>query len=175
MFFFKRKLSRHHSSLDKRRKLYKKLGKLFFMTNIISIILFISVLLSKSLFSQGGLLLLLLTTYAMMFNFTLLRLVRPRLTFILTTLKNKSKIDFSAFLRIIKPIESSINYLIAFEVSFLISLCFIIYFNVASVNNWILPNGLAIVLIYLYSFFLYYFINWKILFCTIFISKKRKR
>ena len=165
----KRKLNRFHSTLEERRRILKSLGRLFVLTSIISLILLGVVMFNDHLFSQGGLLVLLLTTYFMMLSFTFFRLVRPRLSLIIKYLKKQSGSFFSNALKLVKPLESSTNYLIVFQVGFFLSFLSIVYFNLASIYDWILPNGIAIVLIYLFSFFFiissigkYYFVKFSL-------------
>lgn len=165
----KRKLSKLHSNIKERRRIYKRLGKLFTISSFFAILLFIFVIFYSRLFSQAGFLLLLLTTYAMMFSFTFFRLIRPRVSLIIKYLNNHSNKKFSKILSIVVPLESSTNYLIVFQISFLLSVISIIYFNLASVMGLDLPNGIAIVLIYLFSFFFiissigkYYFVQFSL-------------
>lgn len=168
-WYFKRSLSPVHSTLAQRKRMYRRIGVYYFVSCILSIILFAVILLKSELFNPGGFVLLLLTNYMMMFSFTFFRLVRPRLRHIRQSLLSSGKRSSLVFISIVRRIEKSSNYLALFVFSFYISLITIIYFSLASMNGWELPNGIAIVMIYLYFYFFiisalgkYYFVNYSL-------------
>ncbi|MCH2225749.1 MAG: hypothetical protein MK066_13345 [Crocinitomicaceae bacterium] len=165
--FFKRRLSPLHSTVEDRKKIYKRLGVLYFISFTLTVVFMAIVFFSSNLFSTAGLLILLITNYAMMFNFVFFRLVRPRLSHVLSNQHEKSKKTSSIFLKLIKPLEKSSNYIVVFQVSFYISLISVMYFSLAALNDWQLPNGIAIVMIFIYIYFFiigsigkYYFVHY---------------
>lgn len=167
--FLKRKLSPMHSTLAVRSALYRRIGIMYFFSCTLSILLLLAVIFMRNLFSPSGLILLLLTNFVMMINFSFFRLVRPRLRHVLRTMKNDGLRNSAAVLSVIRRIESSANYLVIFVVSFYISVLAIIYFTIASIYGWVLPNGIVIVLVYLYFHFFiisalgkYYFVKYSI-------------
>ena len=168
--YYKRKLSPLHSTLAKRSKIYKRVGIYYFFTSLMSIFLFLLVIFKGNLFNPAGLILLLMANFSMMLNFSFFRLVRPRLRHVLRSLKNDGLRNSVFFLSILRRIEKSSNYLVAFVITFYFALLSIIYFTIASINcTWPLPNGIVIVLIYLYFYFFiisslgkYFFVNYSI-------------
>lgn len=167
--YFKRKLSPLHSTIAQRSQVYRRVGVYYFFSSSLSIIFLILVIFKGSLFNPSGLILLLLTIFTMMLNFSFFRLVRPRLRHVLRTLKNEDLRNSTIFLSIIKRIEKSSNYLVAFAFAFFVCTLSIIYFNIASINGWLLPNGIVIVMMYLYFYFFiisyfgkYYFVKYSI-------------
>lgn len=152
--YYKRKLSPLHSTQAKRYIIYKRVGIYYFFTSGLSIILFFLVIFKGSLFNPGGLLLLLMANFCMMLNFAFFRLVRPRLRHVLRSLRTDGLRNSVFFLSILRRVEKSSNYLVAFVITFYFSLISIIYFTIASINGtWPLPNGILILLIYLYFYF----------------------
>lgn len=173
--YFKRKLSPLHSSRSARSQTYKRVGIFYFISSAISFVLFILVIFKGSLFSPAGLILLLMTNFSMMLNFSFFRLVRPRLRHVLRSLKNDGLRNSVFFLSVLRRIEKSSNYLAAFVVMFYFALLAILYFNIASINgNWPLPNGIVIVLIYLYFYFFVISSLGKYFFVKYSISQKHK-
>lgn len=165
----RRRVSRFHSSSERRKKTYKIIGLLFCLSAISSVILLIIITNKNQLFSKGGLLLLLLTTYAMMFNFAFFRLFRPRIRQVISELRLFSNGNSAKFLAFFKPLQSSVHYLVIFQIGFYLSIFSIVYFNLASIADWKLPNGIAIVFVYLYFFFFivaslgkYYFVQFSL-------------
>lgn len=151
--YTKRKLSPQHSTAAERKRIYRRIGVVYFITLSLSILFFFITLFSDRLFSLYGFSLLWFTTFFMMFNYAFFRLVRPRLFHVLKEMKFSDRTQQIRFLKIIKAVGRSSNYLVVFQLSFYICFIAIIYFNLASVNGWILPNGLSIVLVYLYFYF----------------------
>lgn len=152
-WFVKRKLSTSHSTVLQRKRIYKITGIIFFIVSMLTIVSFTLVLVSERLFSFYGLVLMLVTTYLMMWNYVLYRLVRPRMYHIFKEIKFPQNAVTSLFLKITKNFGYSENYLLVFKFAFYACFLAIIYFNLASLNLWKLPNGLSIVLIYLYFYF----------------------
>lgn len=151
--FIKRKLSTSHSTIPQRKRIYRLAGISFSVVSMLSIICFTMVLLSDRLFSFYGFFLMLITTYLMMLNYILYRLVRPRMYHIFKEIKLPQNALTNLFFKITKSFGHSENYLLLFQFAFYACLIAIIYFNLASVYLWKLPNGLSIVLIYLYFYF----------------------
>ncbi|NVK63255.1 MAG: hypothetical protein HWE22_01660 [Flavobacteriales bacterium] len=167
--YFKRKLSPLHSSIADRSMIYRRVGVYYFFSSSLSFVLMIMVIFKDNLFNPGGLILLLLTIFTMMLNFAFFRLVRPRLRHVLRTLKNEGLRNSTFFLKLIRNIEKSSNYLVAFAIAFCFCAVCILYFNLASIYGWLLPNGIVIVMIYLYFYFFiisylakYYFVKYSI-------------
>lgn len=165
--YFKRKLSPLHTPISQRSVIYKRIGKYFFFSCSLSVILVLVVIFKRNLFNPAGLILLLLTNFMMMLNFSFFRLVRPRLRHVLRTLKHDGLRNSTTFLTVLRKIEKSSNYLVVFIFAFYFSILSIIYFTFASMNGWPLPNGIVIVMIYLYFYFFlisslgkYYFVKY---------------
>ncbi|MCJ8288584.1 MAG: hypothetical protein HRT58_01025 [Crocinitomicaceae bacterium] len=165
--YYKRKLSPLHSTVAIRSAIYKKIGICYFFSCTLSFVLIVLVIFKGNLFNPGGLILLLLTNFMMMLNFSFFRLVRPRLRHVLRSLKNDGLRNSTAFLYVLRRIEKSSNYLVVFVIAFYSALLSIIYFTIASINGWPLPNGIVIVMIYLYFYFFiissigkYYFVKY---------------
>ncbi|MDG1332827.1 MAG: hypothetical protein P8P74_10875 [Crocinitomicaceae bacterium] len=173
--YYKRKLSPLHSTISTRSKTYKRVGIFYFISSAFSFVLFLLVIFKGSLFNPAGLILLLMTNFSMMLNFSFFRLVRPRLRHILRSLKSDGLRNSVFFLSILRRVEKSSNYLVAFVIMFYFSVLAILYFTIASINgNWPLPNGILIVLIYLYFYFFAFSSLGKYFFVKYSISQKHK-
>lgn len=175
--YFKRKLSPLHSPLAKRSIIYRRIGVYYFFTSVCSFILFTLLIFKGNLFNSGGLVLLLLTNFSMMLNFTFFRLVRPKLRYVLRTLKKngfRNSTFFLSILSILGKIEKSSNYLVAFVIAFYFATASIIYFNIASIYGAPLPNGIVIVLVYLYFYFFIISVLGKYYFVKYSMSQKHK-
>ncbi len=173
--YFKRKLSPLHSTIATRSSIYKRIGVFYFFSSTLSFVLILLVIFKVKLFNPGGLILLLLTNFMMMVNFSFFRLVRPRLRHVARSLKYNSLRSSTALLSFLRKIEKSSNYLVAFVIAFFCAFLSIIYFTFACVYGWPLPNGIVIVMIYLYFYFFiisalgkYYFVKYSL------AQKKRK-
>jgi hypothetical protein len=166
--YIKRKLSPKRSTLAQRKRMYRRIGIYYFTCSILAILFFLIVLFKSNLFSPFGFTLLLITNYMMMLSFVFFRLARPRLRHIRQSLLSSHKVSSVIFMTIIRRLEKSSNYLAMFVISFYASVLAIIYFSLAGMYGWQLPNGIAIV-IYLYFYFFivsalgkYYFVNYSL-------------
>lgn len=167
--WIKRKLSPKHSTLAQRKRMYRRIGIYYFSCSVLAILLFLIVLFTPNLFSPFGFALLLLTNYMMMLSFVFFRLARPRLRHIRQSLLSSKKVSSVIFMSIIRRLEKSSNYLAIFVFSFYASVAAIIYVTIGGIYGWQLPNGIAIVMIYLYFYFFivsalgkYYFVNYSL-------------
>ena len=167
--YIKRKLSAQHSTLAQRKRMYRRIGVYYFTSSALAIVFFAIVLFKSDLFSPLGFTLLLLTNYMMMFSFVFFRLVRPRLRHVRQSLLSSGKRSSFVFMSVVKRFEKSSNYLALFVISFYASAIAIVYFSLGGMYGWQLPNGIAIVMIYLYFYFFivsalgkYYFVNYSL-------------
>lgn len=112
----------------------------------------IAMLLLFDRFSLFGLYLLLILNFVMLFNFVFFRLLRAHFR---TTLKyvneHENKLAHLC-LRTIQPLSLSENYLRLFMACFILSLLFVIYCIIESLNGGALVNGLPILMAYLYCY-----------------------
>jgi hypothetical protein len=167
--YIKRKLSTFHSTVAQRKRIYRRIGVYYFSSSILAVILLTIVLFKSDLFNPGGFVLLLLTNYMMMFSFVFFRLVRPRLRHVRQSLLSDGKRSSVMFMSIVRRLEKSSNYLALFIASFYACVLAILYFTIGGMYGWQLPNGIAIVMIYLYFYFFivsalgkYYFVNYSL-------------
>lgn len=133
---------------------YKKLGIWYFFIAIVTMLLFIITLMVLN-FSPGGFILLLLTSYAFLFNYLFFRLLRTKLSKVKSQLTNSATAPIKFFLERILFLEKSKNYLLLFNFNFLISVLLIIYTTLASIYGWQIQNGIPILLAF---FYFYYFL-----------------
>ena len=134
--------------------LYRRLGITYFAVAIISLSLLIITIYVAN-FSPGGFIVILLTSYAFMFNYVLFRLLRTRLKAVIQTLNSPLLLPVYIFINLLKFLHKSENYLALFNFNFLISSVIIVYSSIASINGWELYNGIPILLAF---FYFYYFI-----------------
>ena len=134
--------------------LYRRLGITYFAVAIISLLLLIITIFVAN-FSPGGFIVILLTSYAFMFNYVFFRLLRTRLNVILQTLNSTLLLPIYIFINLLKFLRKSENYLALFNFNFIISIAIIVYSSIASVKGWDLYNGIPILLAF---FYFYYFI-----------------
>ena len=133
---------------------YKRLGIGYFIVGFISLLLLIITVFIAN-FSPGGFVILLLTSYVLMFNYVFFRLLRTVSTKVKNTLENPLLIPISIFIGFIKYFEKSENYLTLFNVNFIFSLMVLVQATIASIKGWGLINGIPILLAF---FYFYYFI-----------------
>ncbi|MBZ0328209.1 MAG: patatin-like phospholipase family protein [Altibacter sp.] len=138
----------------KLNRLYKKLGVWYFVIAISSgLLLFLMLFIGN--FSPGGFILILLTSYLFVFNYVFFRLLRTRLSQVSSTLQHSLLAPVRFFFRRIHFLQKSENYILLFNVHFIISIILLVYSTLASINGWSLSNGIPILLAF---FYFYYFI-----------------
>ncbi|MEZ4858742.1 MAG: hypothetical protein R2781_08015 [Flavobacteriaceae bacterium] len=138
----------------KLKRYYKSLGIGYFFVGFVSFLLLIITLFITN-FSRGGFVILLITSYAFMFNYVFFRLLRTVSSKVKQTLESPLLLPVSLFIDIIKPFEKSENYLTLFNFNFIVSIALLVYSTIASIKGWGLTNGIPILLAY---FYFYYFI-----------------
>lgn len=134
--------------------LHKRLGIYYFLVALISAILLIVTLFIAN-FSLGGFFIILLTSYALMFNYVFFRLLRTRLSRVQHTLTGSALLPVSIFIKGLLFLQKSENYIAFFTINFLAALTLIIYSTLASIFDWGLTNGIPLLLAF---FYFYYFI-----------------
>ncbi len=148
---------------------YRKLAIWYLIIAILCVVFLINTL-SIGNFSPAGFTLLLLTSYAFMFNYIFFRLLRSKTTIILSTLTNSKYLPVSIFFERIHFLEKSENYTLIFYLIFLGATVLLIFLTVDSILGNSLLNGIPILLAF---FYFYYFI-----FATLgkyfFVVKKKK-
>ena len=168
--YVKEKLARFKRTIDKQgnplsdakkkqnvislNNLYKRLGIYYFTIALITLLLLIITLLIGN-FSPGGFLLMILTSYAFVWNYVFFRLLRTKLTLVKNNLTSTLLIPIQVFVNRINFLEKSENYILLFYFNFLIAAVLLIYSTYASITGLELLNGIPILLAF---FYLYYFI-----------------
>lgn len=135
-------------------KLYKRLGVTYFLVALLCFVLLVITLFVAN-FSPAGLVVILLTSYAFMFNYVFFRLLRTRLLKVKSTLNSTLLLPVSLFISRITFLQKSENYLGLFNINFIISVAVIVYATIASIQGWGLNNGIPVLLAF---FYFYYFI-----------------
>ncbi len=149
----RRKLSPLKSSVEERKRIYRRIGRGSVVFLSFSVIGVLFLLFYGNLFSPIGLVILLLTTYAMMMYYAFFRLVRPRIRHVVDCLNEKGKHFTSKMVKLITWFPKPTSFLALFIFSFIACFLIIIYFNIAGLNSLLLPNGILIVLVYVYFYF----------------------
>ncbi|QNJ99019.1 hypothetical protein [Constantimarinum furrinae] len=134
--------------------LYKRLGICYFLIAFLSVLLLILTLIIGN-FSPAGFVLLLLTSYAFIFNYVFFRLLRTRLSRIKKTLSSSLLLPIQIFISGIHFLERSENYIALFHFNFLLSVIILLYSTLGSLLGWSLINGIPILLAF---FYFYYFV-----------------
>ncbi|MFT5891410.1 MAG: hypothetical protein ACI9Y7_001512 [Dokdonia sp.] len=132
--------------------LYTKITRYYFLAALLSIILLTYILISDTIFSRYGFILVMLCTYCMMFCYVFFRLVRSNTTDVYDSLDEKNKLRF--FIKILIYFQDPLHYLKVFVRLFMISVVFIIYWNIAALLGYPLGgNVIPILLVYLYAYY----------------------
>ena len=158
--YLKEKITKYESEKtseklpEKLTKLYRKLALWYLIIVIACIVLLLNTL-TWGNFSPGGFILLLLTSYAFMFNYIFFRLLRSKFGIILSTLNSRRYLPASFFFERIHFLEKSKNYLLMFYLNFLTAAILLSFSTLASIFGWQLLNGIPILLAF---FYFYYFI-----------------
>lgn len=147
-------VSQKQKNEDTLAKFYRRLG-IWYLVIVVSSLLLLIATLSVGNFSPGGFLLILLTSYALLFNYFFFRLLRTKLSIVKKTLTSSSYIGFNVFINSIRFFEKSENYILLFAANFVVAFLFLVYCTLASINDWTLFNGIPILLAF---FYFYYFI-----------------
>ncbi len=139
---------------EKLQVYYKRLGIGYFFVGLICLILFIITIFIAN-FSPGGFVVLLLTSYAFMFNYVFFRILRTSSSKVKATLESPLLLPISMFIGLIRNFEKSEHYLLLFNFNFLVSIALLVYSTIASIKGWGLTNGIPILLAF---FYFYYFV-----------------
>ncbi len=134
--------------------LYRRLGIYYFIIALITLLLLTITLLIGN-FSPGGFLLMILTSYAFVWNYVFFRLLRTKLTLVKNTLTSTLLIPFQVFINRINFLERSENYILLFYFNFISAIILLTLSTYASMTGGNLLNGIPILLAF---FYLYYFI-----------------
>ncbi|MEZ4778651.1 MAG: hypothetical protein R2786_04640 [Flavobacteriaceae bacterium] len=143
-----------NKNTEKLTRYYKRLGIGYFFVGFISLLLLIITIFITN-FSPGGFVILLLTSYVLMFNYVFFRLLRTVSSKVKNTLESPLLLPISIFIGFIKYFEKSENYLTLFNFNFIVSAVVLVYATIASIKGWGLANGIPILLAF---FYFYYFI-----------------
>jgi len=134
-------------------KIHTRIAIALFIASMSSIVLFIFILTSDTVFSRFGFILVMLCTYAMMFCYVFFRLIRTKASMVYENLRKKKSL-FGLFVKLHIYFESSFNYLKLFLYFFLVALAFIIYWNIATWKGYDLGvNVIPILLGYLLAYY----------------------
>jgi len=146
---------KHQKSLNIINKLYRKLG-IWYVILALACFLLLALTLLVGNFSPGGFILLLLTSYALMFNYVFFRLLRTKLTLVYNAMgTSKAFVPFKFCIKNLLFLERSENYLVMYNLNFLVAFIIIVFSTIASIKDWSLLNGIPILLAF---FYFYYFI-----------------
>lgn len=133
-------------------RLYTRITLYFFIAAISSLVLLTYILISETIFSRYGLILVMLCTYAMMFCYVFFRLIRTQASIVYDHLGEKNRLR--VFIKLISFFQNSFNYLKVFIFFFFIALGFIIYWNIATWRGYNLGvNVIPILLAYLLAYY----------------------
>lgn len=132
--------------------LYTKITRYYFLAALLSALLLTYILLSNTIFSRYGFILVMLCTYCMMFCYVFFRLVRSNTTDVYDNLDKKNNLRF--FIKILIYFQDPLHYLKVFVLIFMISVIWIIYWNIAALLGIPLGgNVIPILLVYLYAYY----------------------
>src|SRR5690606_23128907 len=154
---------------EKLTRFYRKLALWYLIIVILCTVLLINTL-SWGNFSPGGFILLMLTSYALMFNYIFFRLLRSKFTIILGTLTNPRDLPACIFFERIHFLEKSEYYILMFYLNFLAAAVLLIFSTVDSIVGRTLMNGIPILL----AFFSFYYFIFSSLGKYFFVAKKKK-
>lgn len=158
--YLKEKITKYEEDIkddkspEKLEHFYRKLALWYFIIAMLCFVLLLSTL-TLGNFSPAGFILLLLTSYAFMFNYIFFRLLRTKFTVILNTMKSSKYLLVTIFLKRIHLLEKSENYNIMFILIFWGAAILLIISTVNSIYGRSLMNGIPILLAF---FYFYYFI-----------------
>lgn len=141
---------------NKRRllALYKRLGIYYFIIALIMVLLLIVTIFIGN-FSQGGFFLIIITSYAFVFNYLFFRILRTKLTLVKSMFTSATALPVQLFLGIFSGMQKSENYMLLFYFNFLAAFIFLLISTIASINEGTLINGIPILLAF---FYFYYFL-----------------
>jgi len=132
--------------------LYTRITRYYFLAALLSALLLTFILISDTIFSRYGFILMMLCTYCMMFCYVFFRLVRSKTTDVYHNLDKKNKLRF--FIKILIYFQDSVHYLKVFVLLFIISILFIVYWNIAALLGYSLHGiVIPILLVYLYAYY----------------------
>jgi hypothetical protein len=154
---------------EKLKNFYRKLALWYLIIAILCVVLLMNTL-SIGNFSPAGFILILLTSYALMFNYIFFRLLRSKFTVILSTLNSSRYLPVSIFFERIHFLEKSENYTLMFYLNFLVAAVLLIFSTVDSILGRPLMNGIPILL----AFFYFYYFIFASLGKYFFVAKKKK-
>ena len=139
---------------DRLELFYKRLGLCYYFIVIATITLLVFTLFVGN-FSPGGLILILLTNFAFIYNYLFFRLLRSQLSTVNNLLSRYVPRPIRHFINLSRMLEKSEHYLLLFKVNFWLAVLLIVYSTYASIMGWSLLNGIPIILAF---FYFYYYI-----------------
>jgi len=127
----------------------------WFLFVILACILLLVLSLTIGNFSLGGFVLLLLTSYSLMFNYVLFRILRTSFPEIRNTFSGSLSVRLNPFIGWLCLFSKLEYYILLFNFNFLVASTLLVYSTLASILGWGLHNGIPILLAF---FYFYYFI-----------------
>ncbi len=138
------------------KKLLRKLGVYYIIAAFSSLLLLVLLLSPVGNFSPGGFVLLLLTNYALIFNYVFFRLLRTKIADVYEALSGKKSLaPFKKIIGWLQPLQVSENYLLLYNFNFIVAIAIIVWSTIASITEGNLLNGIPVLLAF---FYFYYFI-----------------
>lgn len=134
--------------------LYKRLGIYYLIIALLMTLLLILTITIGN-FSPGGFFLIILTSYAFIFNYLFFRLLRTKLNLVKSMFTSAIALPVNLFLGLFSSMQKSENYILLFYFNFLVAFVFLFLSTIASINGGDLVNGIPILLAF---FYFYYFI-----------------
>ncbi|WP_299674375.1 patatin-like phospholipase family protein [uncultured Dokdonia sp.] len=132
--------------------LHTKLMYWYIVATILSLVLLLYILISDSIFSRFGFIVVMLCTYCMMYCYVFFRLIRSRAYYVYQNLNDKNRLRF--LVKIVSFFQSPLRYLQTFVTIFIISIILITYWNINAILGRPLGNNvIPILLVYLFAYY----------------------
>lgn len=132
--------------------LYTRITRYYFLAALLSALLLIYILVSDTIFSRYGFILVMLCTYCMMFCYVFFRLVRSKTSDVYNNLHPKNKLR--VFIKALTFFENPLRYLQTFVTLFIIAILLISYWSIkALLGDELGNNVIPILLVYLFAYY----------------------
>ena len=132
--------------------LYTRITRYYFLASLLSALLLIYILVSDTIFSRYGFILVMLCTYCMMFCYVFFRLVRSKTSDVYNSLHPKNKLRI--FIKALILFENPLRYLQTFVTLFIIAVLLISYWSIrALMGDGLGNNVIPILLVYLFAYY----------------------
>ncbi|SNR48835.1 patatin-like phospholipase family protein [Dokdonia pacifica] len=132
--------------------LYTRITRYYFLATLLSVILLTYILISDTIFSRYGFILVMLCTYCMMFCYVFFRLVRSKTSDVYDSLDPKNKLRI--FIKALTFFENPLRYLQTFVFVFVIAMLLITYWSMMALLGGELGNNvIPILLVYLFAYY----------------------